>query len=60
MTDVTHTNTALVQRGESLTLFGVKLHILSHGAGFNLKRRLPIPPGMSELPDDEIRPKGKK
>lgn len=60
MTDTTHTNTARAKRGESLTLFGVKLHILSHGAGFNLKRRLPIPAGMGELSDDEITPKGKK
>ena len=60
MTDTTHTNTPRARKGESLTLFGVKLHILSHGSGFNLKRRLPIPPGRDELSDDEITPKGKK
>lgn len=60
MTDTTHTNTSRVERGQSLTLFGVKLHILSHGSGFNLRRRLPIPAGKHELADDEITPKGKK
>lgn len=60
MTDTTHTNTSRVGRGESLTLFGVKLHILSHGSGFNLKRRLPIPAGKRELADDIITPKGRK
>jgi cyanophycinase len=60
MTDTTHVSTPRAQRGESLTLFGVKLHILSHGSAFNLKRRLPIPNGSAELPDDELIPKGKK
>src|SRR3954469_7684003 len=60
MTDTTHTNTSVVERGESLTLYGIKLHILSHGSRFNLKRRLPVPIGAKELPDDEITPKGKK
>lgn len=61
MTDTTHVNTSKVARGESLTLFGIKVHILSEGSGFNLKRRLPIPAGSrAELPDDELTPKGKK
>jgi cyanophycinase len=60
MTDTTHTNTSRVAHGESLTLFGIKLHILSEGSAFNLKRRLPIPVGRGELADDELTPKGKK
>lgn len=41
MADATYNRSLHLRRGESLTLFGIKLHILSQGSGYDLKRRLP-------------------
>lgn len=43
--EATHNNLQGLLRGEALAICGVRLHILPHGYGFNLKTRQPIIPG---------------
>lgn len=40
--EITHSNIDRILKGEDLAFFGVKLHILPHGYGFDLNSRTPL------------------
>jgi cyanophycinase len=48
---VTHSNAPDVSGDETLAITDVKLHVLPHGYGFNLKSKRPVVPGRGELAD---------
>jgi cyanophycinase len=46
--EASHNNLQGLLKGEALAICGVRLHILPHGYGFNLKTRQPIIPGEAQ------------
>lgn len=54
--ELSYTNISEASLGQTLSVFGIKLHVLSHGDRFDLKTHVPMQKAAAELPLDQEEP----